>query len=362
MVDQPKKEPYYKYVYFDLPFLIFVKDGFKDKTLEEWAKAYSERKEDLPYSPYAPKSNEPGYFAIGGGFPVYLPPDKVASAYVINLGNNIAVGLQFLRRINQNSTTKLCGEIIGDRTGRATFSSVRVNFDLKIINPQYHYDMQLFVNLGITAVNKFIEHYRVVANRFYVRPVTPQVIQTFLVITEFTDGTSNTQTYGSGSGPLHGLGGAIPDDIDKKLRDILITEELPPILNILELEIRDKLDLREWRLSVIESAVFFETWLHQYVRSLFKANGLSDHEIDNKFHRNDAHRIPLSAFAIAKNLISEASGFDFSITTEFDEWCTKTKDLRNLIVHGKQYVVSEKEARKCFEAVQNAISVIKQNA
>ena len=182
IMNNDDKKLYYKSVYFDLPYLIFVKDGFKDKTLEDWAKAYSEGDKELPYSPYAPNSNEPGYMLIGGGFPVYIPPEELSPTYIINLGSNIAVDIQFLRRINQASTTKMCGEVPGDRTGRASFSSVRVNFDLKFINPEYHWDMALFCNLSINAVNKFIEHYRVIAERFYIRPVTPQVIQLFTIL------------------------------------------------------------------------------------------------------------------------------------------------------------------------------------
>ncbi|MEJ7578436.1 MAG: hypothetical protein WKF74_15675 [Pyrinomonadaceae bacterium] len=355
------KEQYYKSVYFDLPFLLFVRDGFRDKDLEEWAKAYSEGSKDLPYSPYAPKTNEPGFFAIGGGFPVYIPPDNLAEAYVVNLGNGILVGVQFLRRINQSSTVKLCGEIIGDRTGRATFSSVSVNFDLQIFNPDIFHRMDIFVDLSIRAINKFIEHYRVLADRFYIRAITPQVIQSFYIVTSFKDGTSITQTYGTGSGPLHGLGGAIPDEQDDVLREALKKEEEPSIIATIELEVRDKIDLREWRLAVIEAAVLFETWLSIHVRSLFKSKGLSDNDIEAKFHKNDKYRTPLSAYAIAKDLIGEASGYDFGNTAEFSNWCDKTKDVRNDIVHGKKFIVTRQEAIDSYDAVKKAIDVIADN-
>lgn len=353
-----KKELYYKSVYFDLPYLIFVKDGFKDKSLEDWAKAYQEGKKELPYSQYAPRQNEPGFISIGGGSPVYLPPNDLAPAYVVNLGNNILVGIQFLRRINQNNTVKLCGEVIGDRVGRASFSSVRVNFDLRIFNPEMYWDMQYFVNLSIEAVNKFIEHYRVIADRFYVGPITPETIQSFLIINSFKDGTSSNQTYGVSSGLLRGLGGSIGDEEDKQLRDVLLEDKKPPIIDTLKLEVLDKLDLREWRLAVIEAAVLFETWLNFFLREKYKIHGLTDKQIEKNFYRKDKNKTPLSVYAIAKDLIKDAAGFDFSNTKEFYEWCIKTKDLRNDIVHGKKYNITIKEAHECFNTVLSAIRII----
>lgn len=355
------KKMVYKSVYFDLPYLIYVKDGFKDKSLEEWTEAYSNDEDDLPYSPYAPRESESNYLSIGGGFPVYLPPDELSEPYVIKLNESILVGVQFLKRINQNSTTKLCGEVIGDRTGRAAFSSVRVNFDLKIFKPEIYWDMQHFVSLSIDAVNKFIEHYRIIADRFYIKPITPQIIQTFKIISNFSDDTSKTQTFGIGSGPLHGLGGSISDDKDQYLRKVMYKNEQPSIIDSLKIEIKNKLDLREWRLAVIDSAILFETWLSKLLYDHYRDNGLSESDIFDKFHKDDKYNTPLSAYALAKYKIKDDIGFDFGDCQEFDNWCTDTKDLRNKVVHGDKYRVSKEEAEKAFKSSLDAMRVIKDN-
>ncbi|MFA4829891.1 MAG: hypothetical protein WC855_13550 [Thermodesulfovibrionales bacterium] len=371
---------YYKSVYFDLPFLIFVKDGFKDKTLEEWAQAY-QKGEKLPYSPYAPCVNKTNSFTIGGGFPVYLPPEDVTSAYVVKVGD-FYMGVQFLRRISQNNPANLCGEIVGDRTGRASFSSVRVNFDLRIFKSNLYMNTKYFVKLSIEGVNKFIEHYRVLTGKFYIRPITPAIIQGFTIFNSMIDGSTFTQQYVTDKSVidvdetktdnlppstyhmdamLHGMGGAIDDQIDTTLRSTLNQDIEPSIIETLHLEVKDKLDLREWRLAVIESAVLFETYLNSEMRKVYKEQGLSGSDIEDKFHKNDRYRTPLSSYVIASSIVQDATGFDFKSTSEFQAWSVHTKDLRNDVVHGKKYKVSQEEAVLSYTSVLNAIRLIESN-
>ncbi|MEH6642516.1 hypothetical protein [Vreelandella glaciei] len=366
---------YYKSICFDLPFLIFVKDGFKDKQLEGWAKAY-QAGETLPYSPYAPNQNRVGDLTIGGGFPVYLP-DKLENAYVVKVGEKF-VGIQFLRRIAQNNPANLCGEIEGDRTGRASFSSVRVNFDLRIFDSKHYLNARYFVNLAIDAINKFIEHYRVATRKHYIRPVTPAIIQSFTIINSYHEKPNFVQHYvtdktvlkveGDGfpllefnyfmDAMMHGMGGAISDDIDVNLRGVLDKDIEPSIIETLHLEVKDKLELREWRLAAIEAAVLFETFLNIKLRDSYKAQGLSDSDIEDKFRKNDRFKTPLSSYAIAKELIQDATGFDFYSTEEFKGWSNNTKDLRNDVVHGKRYKVTKLEAEMSYKCVEDSINLL----
>jgi len=378
-MDKQANGMYYKSVYFDLPFLIFVKDGFKDKQLEDWAKAYQSG-EELPYSRYAPSQSGAGGLTIGGGFPVYLP-DKIEQAYVIKVADKF-VGIQFLRRIAQNNSANLCGEIEGDRTGRASFSSVRVNFDLRIFDSKYFLNTKYFVNLAIDSVNKFIEHYRIATGKYYIRPVTPAIIQSFTIFNEYNnEQPAFVQHYVTDKAVLevdessttlppysyhmdavmHGMGGAIPDVIDASLRENLDKDIEPPIIETLHLEVKDKLDLREWRLAAIEAAVLFETFLNIKLRDVYRAQGMPDSDIEDKFHKNDRYRSPLSSYAMAKLLIEDATGFDFFSTTEFQEWSDNTKDLRNEVVHGKKYKVTKEEAQLSFKCVEKSIGLISQH-
>lgn len=67
--------------------------------------------------------------------------------------------------------------------------------------------MGLFVDAAIEAINKFVLHYRIIADRPYIQPVTPEVIQEFYIETQFEDGSLQTQEFGAGGGPLMGLVG-----------------------------------------------------------------------------------------------------------------------------------------------------------
>lgn len=374
-----RSEMYYKSVYFDLPYLIFVKDGFKDKLLEDWAKAYQSGSE-LPYSPYAPSQNKQGGLTIGGGFPVYIP-ENVEEAYVIKIGEKY-IGIQFLRRITQNNSANICGEIEGDRTGRASFSSVRVNFDLRQFDSKNYFNTKYFVSLAIDSVNKFIEHYRVSTGKYYIRAVTPAIIQSFTIFNEFNNQPTFVQQYVTDKSVLEieldsdssippssyhmdammqGMGGAISDDIDLSLRQILGKDIEPSIVDTLHLEVKDKLDLREWRLAAIEAAVLFETFLNTKLREEYRSKGMSDPDIEDKFHKNDRLKTPLSSYAIAKNLVKDVTGFDFSTASEFQDWSVNTKDLRNDVVHGKKFKVTKEEAELSYSCVVSSINLISQN-
>lgn len=348
-------KPKLKYVDFDLPFVLFVRDSLGDPNLEAWAEAYASGKRPLPYSPYAPHSEKTSELIIGSGFPVYIPPKELAPYYEVALPE-IKVGLRTLRRVNPHRGSVLMGEVLGDRTGRASFSSVRIMFDLRQIGEEHHWNMALFCSLAIQAVNHFINHYRVIADRPYIRPVTLSVIQQFHLTTELEDGSSQTQEYGSGSGPLHGFGGAIFDDQNRLLREAVGKAAPPSIDATIDSNIRDYLDLAEWRLVVIEAAVMFEAWLARFVRKRYLTNGLAEPDIDSKFNKPDA--FPKSITAIAKNLVLDATGFDFFATAEYSDWASKVRDLRNDLVHGKRFDVTRQEAQDAYTSVKASMALL----
>lgn len=353
---------FYKEVYFDLPFLILVKDGLQDISLEKWAEAYI-KGEKLPFSPYAPASNEPGYLALGGGLPIYIPDSIEPEAYVVHLSDEkLTVGIQFLKRINQKNTTKSFGEVFGDRTGRSSYSSVRVNFDLSLIKEEFHWKMELFCNLAIKATNLFLENYRVINNRYYISKITKSIIQNFTITNSFSNGDKKNQNFTYGSGSLYGFGNLLNNEQDLKLRTFLKKGNIPSILEILKLEVKNKLDLTEWRLASIESALLFETWIKIFLREQFSKLELVECEINEKFHRKDKNKTPHSTYYLAKELIKKTINFDFFDTIEFNEWSINTRDLRNDIIHGIRFEVTEKEAKLSFESVKKAIDLIEEKS
>src|SRR5690606_31269681 len=130
-----------------------------------------------------------------------------APAYVVKL-KEAAVGLQFLIRINQNKSTKSMGEVIGDRNGKASFSTVRVNFDMRQFNQEHLYNSDsfsfdndiLFEDIAIESVNRFLEVYRSITDRFYITAVTKSMIQEMIIDDSHVDGTTNRHTVSISSG------------------------------------------------------------------------------------------------------------------------------------------------------------------
>jgi len=355
MVNNSQAKPLFKYIDFDLPFVLFLKDSLADPVLEKWADAYIAGEQQLPYSRYAPPRENPGGIIIGGGFPVYLPSKELAPYYVIALPD-IFVGLRTLKRVNPNRSSILMGEVPGDRTGRASFSSIRIMIGLSQIQEEYRWDMALFCTLAIRAINHFIDHYRIIADRPYIEPVTLSVIQEFHLITEFEDGQLQHQEFGTGSGPLYGFGGAIADEVDNRLRTLISKPDPPNIYSTLDANIKNYLDIGDWRLAVIEAAVMFEAWLTEYLREKFKNKGIPEIEIASKFVKRDG--LYKSVTELARDLVLEVTGFNFSATTEFLEWSTKVRDLRNDLVHGKRFDVTSQDAKGAYNAVLNAIKAL----
>ena len=108
------------------------------------------------------------------------------------------------------------------------------------------------------------------------------------------------------------------------------------------------MDLYDWRLAIIESAVLFETWLNKFLRFVYNNNGLNKVQIENKFLnlRRNGSSIPKSIDDIAKNLVFDATGYDFKHSREYNGWRVHTKGMRNSIVHGKKYKVTQNQAQK----------------
>lgn len=352
-----------KYVDFDLPFLICIKDGMIDEELEAWATAYIQGK-PLPFAKYAPHES-PGQerCIIGGCLPVYLPDKKdIINPIVVTLDNVIQPGIIFLKRVNpqNNGLVRALGEVPGDRSGRATFSSVKVIFKLEQIKSEFYWNMQVFSNLAIQAVNLFIENYRVVANKSYVYPVTLATIQKFIITTVFEDGKLQTQEFGMGLGPMVGLGATITEVQEKLIRDNSIHGVIPSIEDTLEIEIKNHLELEQWRLAVIGTAILFETWVKKFIRKHMKQQGKVNHEIEKRFRKPNGESKSITSIVVG--LLKSELKFDFAVTQNYKLWAKNVRDLRNDIVHGTVTNISREQAYNAHEIVNKSIVLISENA
>ena len=72
----------------------------------------------------------------------------------------------------------------------------------------------------------------------------------------------------------------------------------------LDANIRDHLQLEEWRLAVVETAVLFEAWLARFLRARFETNGLPASDIDALLEREPRNIAAL----VAKGELRSAAG------------------------------------------------------
>lgn len=343
-----------KIVTFDLPFVIFVKDNCSDRSLEEWSTAVSEGRTP-PYSQYAPCPNKPGANVVGGSSQVFVPIGEFAPPYLVHTPK-LSGQLRFIRRVNPHRDLVLFGEVPGDRTGRASFSSVECIFDSHAIgNPDAEMGSWAFAALDV--VNHFIQHYRVIANRHYIYPVTPSIIQLFNIGTIANGGEPTWQVFATGSGAMLGFGGAIPDEQDRRLRDAVIHQEPPDMKLVLDQQVHSFLDLQEWRLAIVETAVLFEAFIASLLEAYLSQLGRTATEIRALLHKEDGR--PHEIEHLAKAVIRRTTGFDFASTSQYQRWKEDVCRKRNDIVHGRRLDFSEAEARQAFQVALDAASLLK---
>lgn len=155
---------------------------------------------------------------------------------------------------------------------------------------------------------------------------------------------------------MQGLGGAISDAQDAQLRSAVSMADPVDFLRELDSEIRDYLDLREWRLALIESAVAFEAFVKRYLRERYSRKGLGAPQIEAKFLREDGP--PRSVTSLAKKAVQDATGFDFAGATEYRNWEMLVRDPRNELIHGTRFNVSREEAIAAYDAMKAAIRIL----
>jgi hypothetical protein len=376
---EQEKPPFIKSVIFDLPFVLFLADNFKDKQLEDWLEA-RQKGEPPPYSRYVPCPNKPSHVVLGGGLPIYLPPENVAKMYFVRLPN-LECGMRFLKRVNPHREVILAGEVPGDRTGRASFSTVEVRFDPRFVPhspeqenqsnippPSFYFGsgstpindgLRVWVSYALDAINHFIEHYRVISNRPWVNPVTEAIIQQFFIITETLDGEITTQTYMGSTGPMHGFGGSIPEEQDQQLRQKVSQSNPPDVRATIYQEILSHHELGRYRLAVIETAVLFESWITGMLTKYLSNKGYDETQINEVLNRNDSR--PHEVEHLAKVVIRQQTGFSFNETREFQLWKEDVLGLRNDVVHGRKFEVNKEQALNAFEIVNNAVRLISEN-
>jgi hypothetical protein len=125
------------------------------------------------------------------------------------------------------------------------------------------------------------------------------------------------------------------------------------IYNELDLNAEDKIDRTDYNSAIIDSATLFEAWLKDAFKAIACQQGHSEQEARELITKGDDSNEYLSPKNIALDHIPNL-GFGFADTVEFDDWDTKTREVRNKVVH-EGYQADRKEAIQAKDSATDAI-------
>ncbi|ALW86307.1 hypothetical protein AUC43_15185 [Hymenobacter sedentarius] len=180
------------------------------------------------------------------------------------------------------------------------------------------------------------------------------MIMAFTVLTDFDDFAYDVEEYFDLNGQIIG---ELPEADAVTLKELIASGEPPALLDALHSQIRNSLDLKDWRSAAIDSAILLETWLTPKLKAAYTAKGLKNREIKERFKTGELH-LPISLGDILVTLIPDALGFNFDGSDEYEALKTKTITLRNHIVHGRKHFVTKAEAELSYASVNKAIEFI----
>ncbi|MCC3159535.1 hypothetical protein LJ737_19995 [Hymenobacter sp. 15J16-1T3B] len=394
-------------VFFDLPFLVAVNDTFSCGIISEYIKAKDageEFKHQYHYLPLVtPESLEKSGFKgtkllalqvsdlgkhVKHG--VYVPHDIKKPYRIATNDSGSFVYMGFVPRINQAQDPVMIGFPRGDIAGRVMYSSVFVELfpayfneyvKLAIENDSSKHYMHIrdnfnekgggvsrefnsgdvYIKTAIYAVNRFIEQYKILNDSYFITNVTENMCSPYriawrdaqnIVLSELTVPKLTISDYDENK---------LPDEEDRILRSELSKISSPDILDTLDINIRQRLELQEWKIAIIESAVLFESWVQPRIR--YMALGVKkmsrksfDRLMKFKDADNNSHPKPMSM--ILDSVVLELTGVEFVNTDVYKELKQNALTPRNLIVHGSKFTANSIEATNAYLSVRKAIDYL----
>lgn len=295
-------------------------------------------------------------------FPVHVPDTIVDGQFAsirpeIYVAGDPPAGIQLICRMRTGIAIASPMELEGgDPFGRYSTSDVQVRFNLEASPRVAGLEHNEIVELATGAVNRLLEHYRDLANQPLIRRVSPADLGHFTIRYLQVGKGLHEMAYATGHGPLRGRIREEAEALDTQLRDRLQRADPPSLFRELELRAHQLYGERDYRGAVIEAAILFESWLKAFVRRQYALRGLPPDRIEIKLRTKEGQHH--KANYVARELLKEATGFDFAATAEFTAWRKQVADVRNDLVHGTRHAVAEDEAAACFAAVRSAKEAI----
>lgn len=205
-------------------------------------------------------------------------------------------------------------------------------------------------------MNRFLDLYRDSTDFYWITPVNRVDIPYFQIFALFDDGTQEYMVQGS-LGTGIGLGTPIDEDGLRKRNE---TGFLPDKIQHLIYKVQSSMDEDDYWSAALLTEIAFEAKVARCLRLSFKAEGLSEEDIDRKFQGSGV--TPKSITRLIRDYIFkryriEIDG-DSEIALDYHYWFDTARAIRNDIAHGKILSVSKKEAEDAIDSVKKFLTDI----
>jgi len=225
-----------------------------------------------------------------------------------------------------------------DRSGILSYMKIQIHFDTQIFK-KVNIDREkilmyseVFFEVGIEYVNKFLKSYKQNTDQFWIRNVTKKDIFGYIYHLVDSDKNSATTTSSIPKGnPITFNGGKefkLEDKKDEVLRKLLKTD-YNDLREELIYDMQDSFSLGKYNTALLQSVMRFEN----FVYSNLKLNNISNRKIDN-FKRKECGCL-IGISEVCTKVFKEIFEIDFGETVEFENLKKYALKNRNKIIHGE---------------------------
>ena len=349
---------------FELPFVIMVEDNLGNGLIQSYhrgEKKYPQTASDKEKSTtidFTPSHNFPNQTALDS-----TPPYVVNSKYGLLRISLLKVNSEGLSEHPLDSA--LDHEFMGSISKSLGYTCVMVELSESThsIDFSVEENQKVFLPEVIEAFNKFLLYYKLLSNRLYIPSVTIHTIGKFTLVDLFENqSTQHLIFFRCWEQPVP-FSKVIPKDIDKTIRQWCMNDQQVDLFSVLRYEAWNKIVLQEWRMAVINSVIWLESWITPTLQDMYALKGLDSGQIKAKFMTDEPKkkdRKHLGILEIIEKLVMDATRFDFGKTSEFNDVKHNAIILRNSIIHRSKLDVTQQDAYACIHAVSNAITLITQ--
>jgi hypothetical protein len=276
--------------------------------------------------------------------------------------------LRFKRDSVETRGGETFGMAAGDRLGNVSYTRVRVGVGDDVLEAapepsdgQYALTSDLrgrdgwLIGKAIEFLNQFLRVYRVSLEYYWIRPLTPQEIVTFELVSVHENSETVSRHRKITPGALQVPNSTLDIEQCRALNALMQGESSVPLTGEIDLDVQDKIDLEEANLAVLNAERFFELWVKNAFEVVASERGWSEDEIRDLLKKDNGEYEYISN--IAGNFIGQHLDFAFSDTDEYDAWKEDTHDVRNSVAH-EGYIASVEEAIAAYKASADAVLLL----